>query len=139
MSYYNSTGLTGPELQAAIDACSRQELAVRRLYRQHGDMTPSECHRLYNCPDTPLTSIRRAITDLTAKRLLHKTAAYRVGPYGKREHVWSVNLSPAGPASAVPEGQDANAVKKGADTHQRVNAAPRNTYQPGKLFQLLLI
>ena len=87
--YYNTTHLTADQLRAAIESCNRQEIRVRQLYRQYGDMTPSQCHEIYGDPMTPLTSIRRAISDLTEKGLLHKTGRMSAGRYGKPEHVWT--------------------------------------------------
>ena len=89
MSYYNTTHLTADQLRDAIASCNRQEIRVRQLYRQYGDMTPSECWDKYGSSFCPITSIRRTITDLTDKGLLHKTGKLKPGPYGKPEHVWT--------------------------------------------------
>jgi hypothetical protein len=38
--------------------------------------------------DTPLTSIRRAITNLTKRGLLRKTDKKVIGKYGRQEYLW---------------------------------------------------
>ena len=45
--YYNTNHLTADQLRDAIASCNRQEIRVRQLYRQYGDMTPSECWDKY--------------------------------------------------------------------------------------------
>ena len=110
--YYNTTHLTADQLREAIESCNRQEIRVRQLYRQYGDMTPSECHRHFTDDPTqagyaPLTSIRRAIHDLTDKGLLFKTDRKRTGIYGRDEYVWSANLL------AVPAPDDPVAASQG--------------------------
>jgi len=40
--------------------------------------------------NTPLTSIRRAMTNLTTAGLLEKTKTMRIGYYGKLTHCWRI-------------------------------------------------
>lgn len=110
MSFYNTTGLSSDQLRAAKDACNRQESHVLALFRKHVTLSPSECHVLYSnhCANPndapPITSIRRAITDLTERGLLVKSATMRRGAYGKPEHCWTLATGePQAAHSAEPQ------------------------------------
>jgi len=48
--------------------------------------TPPEVHFIF--PNAPLTSIRRAITNLTRKGLLVKSERKKQGSYGRNNHTW---------------------------------------------------
>ena len=41
--------------------------------------------------NAPITSIRRALTDLTSKGKLVKSSIMKMGPYGKQVHCWKLN------------------------------------------------
>jgi hypothetical protein len=53
-------------------------------------MGPNIVAKMYNnhYPAAPVTSIRRAITDLTVQDKLVKTNVMEIGGYGKDEHTW---------------------------------------------------
>ena len=54
-------------------------------------LTPSEVYLIYNVdykPNTPITSIRRAMNTLTKRGKLVKTDEMKEGEYGKPEHCW---------------------------------------------------
>jgi hypothetical protein len=54
--------------------------------------TPSELHMVF--PQWPITSVRRALTNLTTRGLLtHHTADRRPGPFGAKESTWSLAVS----------------------------------------------
>ena len=42
--------------------------------------------------DAPITSVRRAITDLTTEDRLIKTDIMKKGKYGKEVHCWKLKL-----------------------------------------------
>ena len=89
--HYNTTRLVGQEYANALCAAEAQEDRVHVLFQHYGALTPSvalEAYRVACHRDTPLTSIRRAISDLTDQGKLEKTDVQAVGTYGKREHVW---------------------------------------------------
>ena len=52
-----------------------------------GAFTPSAIRRMV-LPDAPLTSVRRAMTNLTKDGLLEKTELKAEGIYGRPEHFW---------------------------------------------------
>lgn len=66
-------------------------------------MSPSECHKAHHDmfgEDPPLTSIRRAVTNLAHYGLLDKTSMRRTGIYGKKEYVWKYRQPAAQVAQA---------------------------------------
>lgn len=90
-SYYNTTHLTGEELKQAWKDAETQEQQILILFRKYHDrlFTPFEVlDRVYPNGDVPITSVRRAITNLTECRALLKTEVQRDGPYGKPSYCW---------------------------------------------------
>lgn len=73
-----------------------QEQTILAFFRQHvGRMfTPSEIHQRLFTPATPLTSVRRAITNLTEAGDITKTDIRTMGPYGVAEHCWYLRPAP---------------------------------------------
>lgn len=90
MAYYNTTNLSGDQLQAAIRSANTMDEAVIALFRNGGARTPSEVHAYFrSCGrDWEIWSLRRSITDLTDKGALVKTDVRKMGPRGRPEHVW---------------------------------------------------
>jgi len=89
--YFNTNGEEGAELLSSSEQCAKQEGVVLSLYRRFRFLSPSECHREHHNmfgEAPPLTSIRRAITNLAHYGLLEKTSMLRAGIYGKKEYVW---------------------------------------------------
>ena len=93
MSYYNTTGLIGNALLAAIDAADTHEGKVKTLFNEWigRPLTPCEVHSIVTDDATPLTSTRRAMSDLTNEGVLIKTDERRVGIYGSLNHTWRRN------------------------------------------------
>ena len=94
MSYHNTNNLTGNELKKANQkACSQEEAIMDIFIDNKGvQLTPSCVWEIY-CSEfnsIPLTSIRRAITNLTNKHKLFKTHKMEEGIYGKPEHFWEI-------------------------------------------------
>ncbi len=88
--FYNTNGEDSAELMSSREKCAEQEGIVLALFRRHRFLSPSQCHRAYM--DTfgfapPLTSVRRAITNLTNYNQLDKTSLRRTGLYGKKERI----------------------------------------------------
>jgi len=91
---YNTINLTGQALKSAWARTTDQKGIVLGYFHLHpeGAFSPSELlEKLVLCSkikdNTPLTSIRRAMTDLTPEYLT-KTESKRTGPYGVLEHLW---------------------------------------------------
>lgn len=92
-SYHNTT--TEP-MQLTIyyeTKAKDQEDGCLYYFGMYNTLSPSQ---LYNClinggrihKETPLTSIRRAITNLTTRGLLRKTDTKVMGKYGRMESLW---------------------------------------------------
>ena len=88
--YHNTTGLIGEQLTREYIRTGTQNDKVLQWFRQHpGEYTPSQVWRWMDLTNVPLTSIRRAITDLTPD-YLEKTGTMKIGIYGKPEGCWRV-------------------------------------------------
>ena len=92
MNYYNTTSERGQELAKKKAKAKTQEDIVTMLFLSQAKLTPSQCWSKYKIMtgkiNTPLTSIRRAITNLTNKDVLIKTDEKMKGSYGSNEFFW---------------------------------------------------
>lgn len=93
-SYHNTTNSTGPQLGLFEAKATNQEQRIFNFYRTYWQrgFTPSEVWAQLFDGGVPLTSVRRAISNLTERRLLCKTLTQRDGPYGRPEYVWRFNF-----------------------------------------------
>lgn len=91
MTYFNTVKEQNAMLIKDYEerAC-KQERIVEALYVAYGSMSPSQVKCVYPSYNTPLTSIRRAITNLTTQGKLTKTERKTVGIYGRNECVWEI-------------------------------------------------
>lgn len=66
---------------------------VLEFFRNHPgkQFTPFEVQKALDMYYHPITSIRRAITDLTLSGKLTKCDEQRKGPYGKANYTWKLN------------------------------------------------
>ena len=94
-SYYNTTKETSKELAISKFKAYTQEEYIMDIFhdRESIKMTPSEVCYIFceEYKDVPLTSIRRAMTNLTNRQQLVKTDIMREGDYGKPEHCWKLS------------------------------------------------
>ena len=91
--FYNTIGLKDNPLKEATKKAERQEDRVLEIFKATGiAMTPEDIERRYNdiFPPAPLTSFRRAITNLTKQGLLVKCEEMTEGKYGKPVHYWKI-------------------------------------------------
>lgn len=96
MTYYNTTQAIGKELQSFIESAETQDQKVLILFRNYLKLTPSEAWNLSGLKNTtPITSIRRAITNLTNEGLLIRTEDKKEGIYGRPESVYELVQSSA--------------------------------------------
>lgn len=93
--YHNTTNSRGPELARYEREAATQDEAVAAVYRKHAPfgLSPSQCHRALGT-QAPLTSIRRAITNLAKAGVLVKTGDQVRGQYGRPEHRWKLKTEP---------------------------------------------
>ncbi len=90
LAYYNTNKETGQTLQKSISKAKDQQTEVYNHFKRTGlYYTPCEIWQKF-MPDTPITSIRRAITNLTSEGLLIKTDHLHMGMYDKLVHCWKV-------------------------------------------------
>jgi len=92
-SFYNTTGECGHQLEFYHSKAASQEMRILQFFEQHKGMrfTPFDVHRALYYANTPVTSIRRAITNLTREGKLVKTTDYEKGVYGNKNHKWTYN------------------------------------------------
>lgn len=88
--YYNTNGEAGDVLRESRNGARAQQDAVLALFTRRPEalLAPHEVHEILGAGATPLTSIRRAITNLTEAGLLEKTDERRLGQYGKYVYCW---------------------------------------------------
>jgi hypothetical protein len=95
LSFFNTTKEAGTQLQACITDAKKQDDLVLEVFKIKQQMTPSDCWQYLirtaridsNCP---LTSIRRSITVLTKKGMLHNTEEKKTGIFGRPENIWQL-------------------------------------------------
>lgn len=93
VAYHNTTQMTGAALLEAVRAARNQDEAVLAIFERAGrPLTPSDVWRMTSDAGHrwPLTSIRRAITNLTTDERLVRLDFQRTGVYGRPEHLWAV-------------------------------------------------
>ncbi len=88
-SFYNTTSLKGDELKDATAKAENQEDLILRLFKNKDDYTlsPSMIMKLTDNV-YPITSVRRAVTNLTNEGVLIKLNTQVSGMYGRAEHLW---------------------------------------------------
>ena len=91
--WFNTINLTGMELKAAHLNTLKQEEFITEIFKNNPTslISPSQVLSIYNKyyhKNVPITSIRRAMTDLTTKDILRKTSVMVKGIFGKDEHCW---------------------------------------------------
>lgn len=91
-SFHNTIGLRSKDLLLAESNCINQEEHVLRFFNENKDkdFTPAEVHNSIFKNWSPITSTRRAITNLTSKGSLEKTENKRKGDYGMMNYAWKL-------------------------------------------------
>lgn len=92
-TFYNTINVKGEQLSLYQAKNSKQENEILAIFKEYKEQsfTPFEIHTISNMYDVPLTSIRRAITNLTKKGRLVKTSEQSEGLYGKLNYKWKFN------------------------------------------------
>lgn len=89
MNWYNTIELEKNALEKEIQNAKNQEEKILIVFKKEKELTPSEVWEYLM--EYPLTSIRRAMTNLTDQGRLIKTSTQKVGYYGKANYVWKLN------------------------------------------------
>lgn len=89
-NYFNTTRSTGRELAEFRRRAESQQDLILDYFRRRPGMaySPSQVRDALNLTGAPITSIRRAITNLTSAGELEKTERQVRGPYGRPEYQW---------------------------------------------------
>ena len=91
MSFYNTTQEKDSVLKEYTRKAESQEQKILNIFRRSKTgLTASEVFRNYPNRNVPLTSVRRAITNLCDARFLEKTRLKREGIYGRKEFVYTI-------------------------------------------------
>lgn len=93
--YYNTTNLQGEELKGRRFKASAQASTILEFFLRNPDQlyTPFDVQRENAMWITPITSIRRAMTVLTAFGYLEKTEQMKPGRYRAINHMWRLHPS----------------------------------------------
>ena len=92
--YYNTNNETGDVLRSSIESSNKQEEVIMAIFNHYKkNLSPDEIQGILvdNLETTyPITSIRRAMTNLTNDGKLKKTNIMRKGVWGKMTHTWKL-------------------------------------------------
>ncbi len=91
LHFHDTTGLQPDELQSEEQKAKSQAQIILELFRKHPEMSASDVYRKYPHSDLfgpPITSIRRAISNLKKAGYLEITGKLKTGIYGKKEHIY---------------------------------------------------
>lgn len=94
-TYHNSTNLSQEELMKRVQRAGKQKDAVLLVFQtlRGQSFAASQVHRSFTKAGKswPITSVRRAMTDLMNEGHLLKLDQTREGPYGDKEHKYTLN------------------------------------------------
>ena len=88
MTFYNTVNEDFNELAKSQAKAKTQEEKIINCFKQYEkSLSPSMVLSItrLNCP---ITSIRRAMTNLSNDGKLEKTKNFVIGNYGKKKHLW---------------------------------------------------
>ena len=91
MTYHNTLsheGETLREYQAKAGSQDEKILAYMKSFSYGTLFTPTMLHRAVFDFSCPITSVRRALSNLTNANVLVKTEILSEGMYGREEHNW---------------------------------------------------
>lgn len=98
MSFYNTINEKGETLKESENKTQNQEEQILTWFKSHNTalLTAFEVQGYVFGNTVPVTSVRRALSDLQAKGKVIKTDHMRNGLYGKSNHCWKLhdNLKP---------------------------------------------
>jgi hypothetical protein len=94
MFFHTKIKLKELNLKTELSVYATQEQKILEFFKMNEtkEFTPAEIHViLFNTMSTPLTSVRRAISNLTKVNVLKQTEMQRVGEYGAMNYCWKYN------------------------------------------------
>ena len=90
LDFYNTINESGKELKESRFKARTQQDEVLALFQVHKRLTPFEVVMLGGFDPMQITSVRRAITNLTSAGRLIKTDQIKAERLGKKNHVWAI-------------------------------------------------
>lgn len=94
-SYYNTNKESGKTLITSKTKANKQELKVLKFFQSNNrdeKFSPEDILAQVDFGRAiPITSVRRAMTNLTYAGYLKKTAFMKKGTFGKQIHTWQIN------------------------------------------------
>jgi len=90
VSYHQTQSiLNRQEVERYTSTAERQDDVVLAVFRERAgqELSPEDVHDLV-LQGAPLTSVRRAITNLTNNGLLVRADGWKVGRYGRKVGLW---------------------------------------------------
>jgi predicted ArsR family transcriptional regulator len=95
-AYHDTTNTSRADVAQYEQRAQRQDELVRALFRKHSPfpLSPSQAHRALGETFGPLTSLRRAVTNLERDGVLEKLEQTVRGKYGRPEHLWRLKRQP---------------------------------------------
>jgi len=88
--YHNTTNLNEITVISETIKCQSQEQIILEIYKRSLRLSASQVLDMYPNQRTPLTSVRRAISNLMYDGKLIKTDDMKEGIYGKPEHIYEL-------------------------------------------------
>ena len=94
-SYFNTNKESGKTLITSDTNANKQEVKVLKFFQSNKKDDRFSPEDILGGIDfrrlVPITSIRRAMTNLTQAGYLKKTSFMKKGQFGKRIHTWQIN------------------------------------------------
>ena len=93
MNHYHDTIPAPPQLRLEFERKAvKQDCKILEFFKVHPfrDFTPPEVHKAIGYPG-PVSSVRRAITNLTKEGWLQKTGNLRPGEFYASNNCWKYN------------------------------------------------
>ena len=95
-SYHNTNKEEGATLFSSEVKAVSQEDKILKIFQDNPNLrfSPEEIQEILGEGNTPITSIRRAISNLSNSEkwaAIHKTDKMKKGNYGKMVHTWKLN------------------------------------------------
>ncbi len=94
-SFYNTTKQRGATLATSEKRAETQEEKIMAFFQENatGRYAPHEVIKKVFSSATPLTSVRRAMTNLSSAGKLVKTGTMARGPFGVKTNTWRLKRS----------------------------------------------
>ena len=95
MSYYNTTGQKGSNLKKDSMKALSQQVLIKIFMKANSDIsfTPFEIQESFKKDGFmwPITSVRRALSDLTDRNIITKSKNTVIAKYGRPNYKWQYN------------------------------------------------